>query len=99
METLNMWHELRRIDTERATQQNTLTDATRLISMLGIEKTMDLSDNATNIISRLAFHLKIGLLAVVLIAAAFAVMLTRTITKSFAERHRLCDQPCHRTPG
>ena len=78
---ISLWRERHRIDAERAAQQNALTDATHLVSTLGIEKTMVLSDEAANIISRLAVHLQIALLATVLIAAAFAALLTRAITK------------------
>ena len=78
---ISLWRERRKIDAERLVQQNALTDATRLVSTLGIENTMTLSDRAANIISQLALHLQIGLLAAVFIAAAFAVLLTRAITK------------------
>jgi signal transduction histidine kinase len=76
-----LWHERHRVDAERADRQDALIGATRLVSTLGIEKTMALSDNAANIISQLSLHLQIGLLAAVLVAAVFAVLLTRSITK------------------
>jgi len=79
---VSLWRERHKIDAERAAQQNALTDASRLVSTLGVKKTMDLSYKAANIISQLAVHLQIGLLAAVLIAATFAILLTRAITGS-----------------
>ena len=78
---INLWNERHSIDSERLTQQNTLIDATYLISSLGIEKTKALSDNAANIISQLSLRLNICLLIAVLTATAFAFLLTRHISK------------------
>jgi len=78
---ISLWRERHKIDAERAAQQNALTDATRLVSTLGVKKIMTLSDKAAHISSQLVLHLQIGLLATVLIAAIFAVLLTQAITK------------------
>jgi signal transduction histidine kinase/CheY-like chemotaxis protein len=68
-------------DDELAVQQNTLIATSRRISAMGIDNTMALSDRAASTISQLALHLQIGLLAAVFIAVAFAILLTRAITK------------------
>ena len=78
---INLWQERRRLDAERFAQQNALINATYLISSLGLEKTMALSDDAANILSQLSLHLKIGLLIAVLTATFFAIMLTRSISR------------------
>ena len=78
---ISLWHERRRIKTEFLVQQRALIDATHLISSLGLEKTTMLSYNAASIISQLSLHLKIGLLTAVLAATAFALMLTRSISR------------------
>ena len=78
---IDLWHERHRVDVERSFQQKILIDTTRLISTLGIDRTTTLSDDAADTIARLSLHLQIGLLAAVFIAAAFAVLLTRAITK------------------
>ncbi|MCL2790966.1 MAG: response regulator [Desulfobulbus sp.] len=76
-----LWRERLMVDAERAARQNTLIVASRRISAMGIDNTMSLSDKAAHIISQLELHLQIGLLAAVLIAAVFACLLTRAITK------------------
>ena len=78
---IRLWRERHKTDAERSFQQNMLTDASRLVSALGIEKTMDLSVNAATISAQLSLQLQIGLLVAVLIAIAFAILLTRSITK------------------
>ena len=78
---IRLWRERRTADAERSFQQNMLTDASRFVAALGIDKTMDLSANAANIIAQLALHLQAGLLAAVLTAVAFAILLTRSITR------------------
>ncbi|MDR2696239.1 MAG: response regulator [Deltaproteobacteria bacterium] len=75
-----LWRARHRVDAERAAHQNALVEAARLVSMLGIDKTMALSDSAANTSSQLALHLQIGLLAAVAVAVAFALLLTRSIT-------------------
>ena len=76
---VEQWRERHRANTERSIQQNKLIFATRSVSTLGIDKTMALSDKSAKISSQLALHLQVGLLAAVLLAAAFAVLLTRSV--------------------
>jgi len=78
---ISLLRERHRIDEERTVRQNTLIAASRRISVMGINKTMALSDNAANTTTQLALYLQIGLLAAVLIAVAFAVLITRSITR------------------
>ncbi|MCL1889723.1 MAG: response regulator, partial [Desulfovibrionaceae bacterium] len=78
---IKLWRERRLVASERAILQDKLVSSTYLISSLGIEKTMTLSDSAASIISQLSMHLRLGLLAAVLIAAVFSVLLTRHITR------------------
>ena len=78
---INLWRERHSADAERSALQNTLIAATRRISAMGIENTMSLSDTAADTIAQLSLRLQTGLLMAVLIATAFAVLLTRSITR------------------
>ncbi|MCL1915845.1 MAG: response regulator [Desulfovibrionaceae bacterium] len=78
---IKLWRERHLVASERSILQEELISATYLISALGIEKTMTLSDSAASIISQLSIHLRLGLLAVVFIAVVFSVLLTRHITR------------------
>jgi len=89
---ISLWHERRKITAEFLVQQSALIEATHLVSSLGLEKTMLLSDNAANIMSQLSLHLKIGLLIAVLTATVFAFMLTRSISRPLQMGVRFADR-------
>ena len=79
--SVNLWRERLKADAERYALQNSLIVATRRISSLGIDNTMSLSVMAANTIAQLSLRMRIGLVMAVLIATAFALLLTRAITR------------------
>ena len=89
------------IDEERFARQSALIAVSRRVSALGIENTMELSNKAAGTISRLTLHLQIGLLATVVIATVFAILLTRSITgplqKGVNFASELADGHLHKT--
>jgi methyl-accepting chemotaxis protein len=82
---IQKWRERHKADAMRLTQQNLLIDATRRVSTLGIDNTMALSARSADTTVQLSLHLRIGLAVAVLIAAVFAILLTRSITSSLRQ--------------
>ena len=78
---VGLLHNRHIIDAERSALQNSLITATRRISALGIGNTMSLSANSADTIAQLSLRLGIGLFVAVCIATAFAILLTRAITR------------------
>ncbi len=75
-----LWLQRQAIDVDRSASQNDLLAATEFVSGQSISNTLELSRGAVDTSARLITRLQIGLLAAVLVAAAFALLLTRSLT-------------------
>ena len=77
---ISRWRERHTVDANRVELQKELLSATEFVSKLGIDETMGLSQKTVETSTELSLRLKLGLLGAVLMAAAFALLLTRSIT-------------------
>ncbi len=79
-EYIALWLQRRTVDTERATSRNKLLSATEFVSSRSIQSTSELSHAAVETGTQLITRLQLGLIGAVLAAAAFALLLTRSLT-------------------
>ncbi len=79
-EYITLWLQRRSVDTERETSRNRLLSATEFISSRSIQSTSELSHAAVETGAQLITRLQLGLFGAVLAAAAFALLLTRSLT-------------------